>query len=82
MRTCSITGLAAVGLLTASFAAVGSAQQGPPKPAPEMAQISTAGWPSAVASNWSSSATSRPRPANAYTSAGSSRTGIRAGRRR
>ena len=39
MRTCSITGLAAVGFLTASFAAVGSAQQGPPKPAPEMAQM-------------------------------------------
>lgn len=34
-----ITRLAAVALVTAAFAAVGSAQQGPPKPAPEMAQI-------------------------------------------
>lgn len=39
MRKCAIHNLAVVGLLTVAFAAVGSAQQGPPKPAPEMAQI-------------------------------------------
>ena len=39
MRIFPIRSLAAVGILTASLAAVGSAQQGPPKPAPEMAQI-------------------------------------------
>lgn len=39
MHLRSIISLAAVGLLTASFAAVGSAQQGPPKPAAEMAQL-------------------------------------------
>ena len=40
MRTNPITRLAAVGLLTASFAAPGAAQaQGPPKPASEMAQV-------------------------------------------
>lgn len=39
MLKCSINCLAAAGVLAAAFAAVGSAQQGPPKPAPEMAQI-------------------------------------------
>ena len=39
MCKCSISGLAVVGLLTASFAASGAAQQGPPKPAPEMSQL-------------------------------------------
>jgi hypothetical protein len=39
MPACSINCLVAVGLVTASFAAVGSAQQGPPKPAPEMSEI-------------------------------------------
>ncbi|MEO6212312.1 MAG: DUF1579 family protein [Vicinamibacterales bacterium] len=39
MRMCSINSLVAVGLLTASFAAVSSAQQAPPKPAPEMSQM-------------------------------------------
>jgi hypothetical protein len=40
MRISSITRLTAVALVSVSFAAVGSAQQqGPPKPAPEMAQM-------------------------------------------
>ena len=39
MCKCSISGLAVVGLLTVSFAASGAAQQGPPKPAPEMSQL-------------------------------------------
>jgi hypothetical protein len=39
MHACSINCLVAVGLVTASFVAVGSAQQGPPKPAPEMSEI-------------------------------------------
>jgi hypothetical protein len=37
MRT--VTSLTAVALITAAFAAAGSAQQGPPKPAAEMAQL-------------------------------------------
>ena len=39
MCTCSMSGLAVVGLLTVSFAASGAVPQGPPKPAPEMAQL-------------------------------------------
>jgi hypothetical protein len=39
MRMCSINGLAAVALVTASFAAAGATQPGPPKPAPEMSQL-------------------------------------------
>jgi hypothetical protein len=39
MRISWINGLATLGVTMASFGVVGSAQQGPPKPAPEMAQI-------------------------------------------
>lgn len=39
MRKRSIFGVAAAALWTASFAVSASAQQGPPKPAPEMSQI-------------------------------------------
>lgn len=39
MRMRSIRSLSALGILTIASAFVGAAQQGPPKPAPEMAQI-------------------------------------------
>ena len=39
MLTCSIKCLAAASVIVTSFAAVGSMQQGPPKPAAEMSQL-------------------------------------------